>query len=70
MATERNRSIAKEILQGIATQVVRDGGRVEWGTPANRKRAIYLAAKMGHRFDPHCQSCDSDLFMVIKHAAK
>lgn len=51
-------------------QVFQDGGRVEWGPEGNKDRARYLAARLGHTFQPNCTSCDSDLWLVLMNAVK
>lgn len=61
---------AMELFGEIPAQVVRDGARVDWGAPGAKARAVYIAALLGHQFDPHCNSCESDLYIVIKNAAK
>ena len=61
-------STIEEILSAIRTKEVKDGTRIDWGPDGNRDRAMYQAALLGHRFDPKCQSCDSDLYFVLKSA--
>lgn len=61
---------AREIMASMPEQMVRDGGAVDWGASGNKARALYIAALLGHAFDPKCQSCESDLYYVIKNAAK
>lgn len=61
----------REVLAVMpAGQQVRDGHRMQWGPPGNKSRAVYLAARLGHTFDPHCTSCESDLYHVLKYLAK
>lgn len=61
---------AMELFGEIPAQVVRDGARVDWGAPGAKARAVYIAALLGHQFDPHCNSCESDLWLVLKNAVK
>ena len=60
----------KEVLAAMPEQEWKDGGAVNWGPPGNKARAVYLAARLGHTFDPHCTSCESDLYHVLKYLAK
>ncbi len=72
-ATERADLVERirEVLDAMPPgQSVRDGARVEWGPPGNKSRAVYLAARLGHTFDPHCKSCESDLYHTLKYLAK
>lgn len=60
-----------EVLSAMPSgQRWKEGGAVEWGPPGNKDRALYLAARIGHTFDPNCKSCDSDLWLVLKQASK
>lgn len=61
----------REILAAMPrAQMARPGHPLEWGPEGNKARAIYLAATLGHSFDPNCTSCDFDLYMVLKNAAR
>lgn len=42
------------------------GQRPNWGPPGNRERAYYLAALLGHQYDPKCQSCDADVWDALR----
>ncbi len=74
MSAEDHAALVERIRQVLgampAGQVIRDGGRVDWGPVGNKSRAVYIAARLGHTFDPNCTSCESDLFYVLKNAAK
>jgi len=59
-----------EVLSAMPPQEVRDGGSVLWGPEGNKARALYLAALMGHVFDPNCTSCESDLVALLKYSIK
>ena len=60
----------REVLTAMPDQQVKDGGSVLWGPEGNKARAVHLAARFGHRFDPHCKSCESDLYHVLKYLSK
>lgn len=60
----------REVLAAMPDQQVKDGGSVLWGPEGNKARAVHLAARFGHRFDPHCKSCESDLYHTLKYLAK
>ncbi len=60
----------REVLTAMPDQQVKDGGSVLWGPEGNKARAVHLAARFGHRFDPHCKSCESDLYHTLKHLVK
>lgn len=60
----------RDVLAAMPDQQVKDGGSVLWGPDGNKARAVHLAARFGHRFDPHCKSCESDLFHVLKYLVK
>lgn len=60
----------REVLAAMPDQQVKDGGSVLWGPEGNKARAVHLAARFGHRFYPHCKSCESDLYHVLKYLAK
>ena len=68
--TSPTRTAAREILQAIPEQNVVDGGRVDWGPEGTKARALYVAALKGHHFDPKCTSCESDLYYVLRNAAR
>ena len=71
-SAERNDLIQRirEVLTAMPDQQVKDGGSVLWGPEGNKARAVHLAARFGHRFDPHCKSCESDLYHVLKYLSK
>ena len=60
----------REVLAAMPDQQVKDGGSVLWGPEGNKARAVHLAARFGHRFDPHCKSCESDLYHTLKYLSK
>ncbi len=60
----------KQVLADIPPQQWREGGSVQWGPEGNKARAIHLAARLGHSFDPHCLSCESDLWLVLINAVR
>lgn len=60
----------REVLAAMPDQQVKDGGSVLWGPEGNKARAVHLAARFGHRFDPHCKSCESDLWFLLKTESK
>lgn len=70
MASAVDIKAIREVWSRIPAQEVRDGGRVDFGPEGNKDRAVYIAALMGHQFDPKCSSCESDLYHVIKNAVK
>ena len=53
-SAERNDLIGRirEVLAAMPDQQVKDGGSVQWGPDGNKARAVHLAARFGHRFDP------------------
>jgi hypothetical protein len=61
---------AVEVMSKMPEQVVRDGGRVDFGPPGNKRDAIHISSLLGHVFRPDCRSCESDLYYVIKNAAR
>lgn len=69
-ANDLRERIAEVLAAMPPGQQWRDGMRVDWGPPGNRDRAVHLAARLGHVFNPRCRSCDSDLWMVLKIATK
>lgn len=71
-SAERNDLIGRirEVLAAMPDQQVKDGGSVLWGPDGNKARAVHLAARFGHLFDPRCKSCESDLFHTLKYLAK
>lgn len=47
------------------------GFRPDWGSPANRARAYYLAAQTGMNANPNCLSCDADVYdHLLKYVNK
>lgn len=60
----------REVLTAMPDQQVKDGSSVQWGPEGNKARAVHLAARFGHRFDPHCKSCESDLYHTLKYLSK
>jgi len=70
-ATTDTKAAIREVLAAMpAGQQVRDGHRLQWGPPGNKARAIALAARLGHTFNPTCQSCEADLYHVLRHTVR
>lgn len=61
-------STALEVLGAMGTTT--PGAKLDWGPAGNKSRAIYIAARMGHQFDPKCSSCEGDLLAVVRYASK
>jgi hypothetical protein len=62
------KEVALEILAAMGSTT--PGAKLDWGPAGNKARAIYLAARMGHHFDPKCSSCEGDLLAVVRYASK
>lgn len=62
-------AIMRDVLESMPPQKWKDGARVEWGE-GNKARARHAAALIGKVFDPACNSCDSDLFLLLQQTVK
>ena len=59
---------AKQLLDRLPKDQPPRGIKPNWGS--ERDAAYAIAARLGHHFDPKCQSCDADVMDVLIQAAK
>lgn len=63
-----NRWRASQLLARLPKDQPPRGMKPNWGS--ERDAAYAIAARLGHYFDPNCQSCDADVMDVLIEAAK
>lgn len=59
---------ARALLDRLPKDQPPRGMKPNWGS--ERDAAYAIAARLGHYFDPKCQSCDADVMDVLIQAAK
>lgn len=60
--------LARELLAQLPKDQPPRGRTPDWG--GLRENAFAIAAALGHSFDPKCQSCDVDVYDVLRSIVK
>lgn len=59
---------ARRVLEQMPVDQPPRGARPRWGDV--RRDAYRVVAKAGHRVNERCQSCDADVYDILKELAR